>query len=47
MQMQVLYNFTSVSFGMASVQTPGKPDVVLEVFTNLDVVFEVLTYGNP
>lgn len=30
MEMQVLNNFTSVSFGMASVQMLGKPDLVLE-----------------
>ena len=47
MEMQVLYNFTAVLFGMAGVQMLGKPDLVLEVFTSGNTwVCEVLTCGN-
>ena len=34
MEMQVLYNFTAVFFGMAGFQMLGKPDLVLETFNS-------------
>ena len=34
MEMQVLYSFTAVSFGMTGVQMLGKPDLVFELFTS-------------
>ena len=54
METHVLYNFKSITLGMAIVQLLGKPDLVgpsLSIYfcdrEHLDVVFEVLTSGNP